>query len=295
MSDVGIAMPQGGQTAGGLLRQARKAQGLHIAALAASIKVTPQKLEALESDRYDDLPDATFARALAKTVCRVLKIDAEPVLALLPQNVSKGFERLGGGLNTPFRERSGRAEGFDGAILRSPAVWGPVLLVIAAAVVWLLPSDVLRLKRVVAPTESASAPAASPAPVLEVPSPASAPASSVGGDVAIPPMIAVAPAASDNAGAVAGGAASSPGGDAKPAGLVVVRTAAKPSWVEVLDSEGHTLISRDLQADEAVALDGTPPLRVKIGNAKSTQIEFRGQPVDLASVTTGNVARLELK
>ena len=35
------------------------------AALAASLKITPRKLEALESDRFDELPDATFTRALA--------------------------------------------------------------------------------------------------------------------------------------------------------------------------------------------------------------------------------------
>ena len=53
-----------------MLRAARQARGLHIAALAASIKVTQRKLEALEADRYDELPDMTFTRALAKTVCR---------------------------------------------------------------------------------------------------------------------------------------------------------------------------------------------------------------------------------
>ena len=67
-----------------MLRAAREKRGLHIAALAASIKVSPRKLEALETDRYDELPDLTFTRALAQTVCRALKIDAEPVLAKLP-------------------------------------------------------------------------------------------------------------------------------------------------------------------------------------------------------------------
>ena len=53
-------------SAGALLRAAREKQGLHIAALAASIKVTPRKLDALEHDRWDELPDATFTRALAQ-------------------------------------------------------------------------------------------------------------------------------------------------------------------------------------------------------------------------------------
>ena len=77
--------PQPGPTtAGGLLRAAREKQGLHIAALAAAIKVAPRKLDALENDRHDELPDATFVRALAQTVCRTLKIDPRPVLHMLP-------------------------------------------------------------------------------------------------------------------------------------------------------------------------------------------------------------------
>ena len=42
-------------SAGRLLREAREKQGLHIAALAAAIKVSPKKLELLESDRFDAL------------------------------------------------------------------------------------------------------------------------------------------------------------------------------------------------------------------------------------------------
>src|SRR5688500_5851649 len=42
-------------TAGSLLRAARQAQGLHIAALAATIKVSHRKLEFLEADRLDEL------------------------------------------------------------------------------------------------------------------------------------------------------------------------------------------------------------------------------------------------
>ena len=53
-----------------LLREAREAAGLHIAALAAALKVPVKKLEALEAGRYDELPDLTFARALASSACQ---------------------------------------------------------------------------------------------------------------------------------------------------------------------------------------------------------------------------------
>ena len=65
--------------------RAREAAGLHIGALAVSLKVPVKKLEALESDDLEQLPDAVFARALAATVCRTLKVDPEPILRLLPQ------------------------------------------------------------------------------------------------------------------------------------------------------------------------------------------------------------------
>ena len=46
---------------------------------------------------------------------------------------------------------------------------------------------------------------------------------------------------------------------------------------------------------KACGLNGTLPFKLKIGNAAATQLQFRGQGVDLAPVTRDNVARLELK
>ena len=56
-----------------MLREAREAHGLHIDVVAAALKVPPQKLEALEADDIDALPDPVFARALAASVCRALR------------------------------------------------------------------------------------------------------------------------------------------------------------------------------------------------------------------------------
>ncbi len=52
-----------------MLREARRPHGLHIDMVAAALKVTPQKLAALEADDIESLPDAVFARALAASVC----------------------------------------------------------------------------------------------------------------------------------------------------------------------------------------------------------------------------------
>ncbi|HSB99271.1 MAG TPA: helix-turn-helix transcriptional regulator, partial [Burkholderiaceae bacterium] len=79
MTDEAAPPAADARSAGAMLRAAREKQGLHIAALSASIKVPQAKLEALEAGRYHELTDATFVRALAHSVCRVLKIDAKPV------------------------------------------------------------------------------------------------------------------------------------------------------------------------------------------------------------------------
>ena len=137
MSDVQSPQPgadaapaRDGVAAGRRLKQAREAAGLHVVALAAALKVPVKKLEALEAGRTADLPDATFARALAASVCRQLKIDPAEVLALLPQAASS---RLGEDavLNTPFRygpEGTGPSRAGPGSV---PRVVGACLVLLA--------------------------------------------------------------------------------------------------------------------------------------------------------------------
>ncbi|ANH70549.1 hypothetical protein ABE85_13930 [Mitsuaria sp. 7] len=130
-------------SAGAVLRRAREARGLHIAALAATLKVPQSKLEALEADRYQDLPDATFARALARSVCRVMKLDAAQVLILLPSSGAEAsLDRVTPGLNQPFRARSvSQDPALSTALLKRPAVLGVGVLLIAAVAVYVVPSS----------------------------------------------------------------------------------------------------------------------------------------------------------
>jgi cytoskeleton protein RodZ len=132
-----------GISAGALIRQARQSKGLHIAAVANAIKVTPQKLELLESDRIAELPGDAFARALAQTVCRYLKMDAIPVMALLPAPPVHGLDHMGRGLNQPFHEGMGmsRQEGQGVQILKNPVLLCAFLLVLAALGMYFAPQS----------------------------------------------------------------------------------------------------------------------------------------------------------
>ena len=96
--------PAAAVSAGALLRQARQAQGVALEALAATLKVPVEKLQALEDEDWQRLPDVVFLRALAQTICRTLHLEAAPVLALLPQQKVTALAPQGG-LNAPMRER----------------------------------------------------------------------------------------------------------------------------------------------------------------------------------------------
>jgi cytoskeleton protein RodZ len=302
--------PSPTSSAGALLRQARQAQGLHIAALAAAIKVTPRKLELLESDQFDQLPDATFTRALAQTVCRALKVDAAPVLALLPPARGQRLEHVGSGLNAPFRDRPGRMAPNEWAMFGNPAIWVAALLVVGALVVYLMPAHWLPTAArnaigsgggaASAPATAASASTTISETIVASPTGsgvASAPAPSE----AFPPAeLASSPAVgSATTGATPVAATQSPVNDTATepvavTGVLQLRPDAQ-SWIEVTDARGAALISRLVEPGESVGLDGTPPFKLKIGNAGATHVVFRGKPVELTPYVRDNVARFELK
>ena len=104
-----------------MIRDARQAQGIDLASLAAMLKIPLRRLEALENGRHEELQGPTFERALAQAACRVLKIDPKPVLALLPQHERNTLERVTEGINTPFRDGQGSG-GFELPTLMRPVV-----------------------------------------------------------------------------------------------------------------------------------------------------------------------------
>ncbi|MBK1613938.1 XRE family transcriptional regulator [Rubrivivax gelatinosus] len=287
-----VTPPAPEASAGALLRAAREKQGLHIAALAASIKVPVAKLEALEADQYSLLPDAAFTRALAHAVCRALKTDPQPVLARLPLTDTSSLDHVVGNLNAPFRERSGPDLPSVNLGAVRPMAWAGGVLLVAAAVVYFLPGDVWQQRPAAEEPAQAVAPAASEAAASE-------PAAVAEATPAAPALVAAAPASAVAAQPMVETVHDAPAIEqaasvGAPATLVQLR-ADEPSWVEVFDGKGQVLFSRLLLAGETVGVDGQTPIRLKIGNAPATRLSFRGKPVDLTPLTRNAVARVELQ
>ncbi|MEO6279149.1 helix-turn-helix domain-containing protein [Roseateles sp.] len=282
-------------TAGAWLKNARQQRGLHIAALAVMLKVPQAKLEALEGDRFTELPDATFARALATAVCRALKVDSGPVLALLPRTSELGFD-VRPGLNQPFRERgAGPADGGVLALLKRPIVWGlGLLLIVAAAIYWVpagwlptaeptpafAPASGVGSSAASAPVEYVSAPVAASEPVLSASAVVAASA-----PVIAPAVVASAPLQVRDAAQPLPVSATGP---------VLRVTAVAESWIEVVDGKGQTLLSRVMRLGEQQEFSGAAPYKVRVGNVGGTRLEWRGSAFDLHARATNNIARVEL-
>lgn len=257
-------------SAGQMLKQARLDAGLHIAALAVSLRVPVKRIEALENGQIDLLPDLVFVRALTSSICQTLKIDALPILEKLPK---AALPRLNGedvAINTPIGVTGDGKGALLSNIVTSPWLMGVLLLCIGAAGIYLLPktsslaiSDSVALPNAIVPSSSSmvsnTTVSAAVSPVVEARN------SNVPANPTLP-----------------------------PADSIVVFKASGETWVEVKNAAGSTMFKKLLNAGETVGASGTLPLTVIVGRADVTQVEVRGKSIDLALIAKSNVARFEV-
>ena len=305
-------------SAGALLRAAREAAGLHIAALAVSLKVPVKKLEALEQDRTDLLLDATFARALAASVCRSLKVDSGPVLARLPRGGAAHLKRQIQRTPTPFRSAGERSTFPFRSLMTRPAVLAGGFLLAATLALVFWPALKDGAARLTGRSDTVAAPAEPPL-ILELTGPGTpdsgrqpavtgqgtiegkSPAQGSPSVFSVP----VAPALNVPSSALGNNAektANMQNSQSVPAAAtaaattgIVTFSAKGQSWVEVTDAKGAVVLRRTLVAGDVVGATGALPMTAIVGRADTTQVEVRGKPLNLLPLARDNVARFEVK
>jgi len=283
-------------SAGEMLRGAREQLGYHLPAVAAHLKVSVHKLEALEADNWGAFPDVVFVRALASAVCRVLKIDPAPVLAQLPKppgkDLSPGVESV------KTRVAVGPAQSKKNDFPSSkPFPWmGVVVLLIVATV------GVLFYPQLADYWKSRAA-ASAPAPVRSnnVAGVADQSESVALGGSSTDPV----PEAPANGAAEAGATAALPG-PVSPAAAAPVAAApaegapllhfkaTQDSWVQVKEASGKVVFEKTIRAGTNEDIAATPPLKLIVGNAVGVEMQLRGSAFDLKKVTKGSTARFEV-
>jgi cytoskeleton protein RodZ len=287
MTESNLDQPAPSRSAGALLRAARERSGVHIGLLATTLKVPVRKLELLESDRFEELHGATFVRALALSVCRVLKCDPAPILEALPlqDGAAASLDQVSHGVNQPLSRRGSASGGLRSSMDRRTWGWVPVMLLVLAAALWWAPAawwpgQDNQTGSTGPLDQSAGAGAAAPPATLPASATAAAASAAVAAVAGLVQTVHGAPAESATSAA---------------AGLVSAITVTEPSWVEASDLQGRQLWARTLTPGEVVTLETGSPLKLTIGNAGGTKVRWRGREVELSGVTRDNVARVELK
>lgn len=281
---IGFAPPPERDGVGAFLRARRLELGLTHGDVANAVKLSARRIQSLEDERWDDLPDGPFLRGLMRNVARALDLDAASLMervdaslmrARNPDSILVSPQALHGTMprrNGPLDDRHGGRRLIFGAF---------AFAVVAALIAW---SGTQSFDRMVttgrsllqAPTATATARQSTPAAEAPV-SPAAETASN---------DAAAAPVPSSAVPAVTESASSSP--------LALLFHFNEESWVEVRAADGHVLLKSLNAAGSDQQVEGEAPYSVVVGNAKGVALRFRGQPVDLGPYTHDQVARLTL-
>lgn len=277
-----------GPTLGLLLRKAREARGLNIDDAVRALKFRARQIEAVEADRMDLLPGSVFTRGLVRSYARFLKLDPEPLLALIQASAPVQEPEI----RAP--ENMGNA-GPRGGIFQLPPLVLVSFLLIVAMVGMLLwhyfgagaPSFPIAFetrKPVVEelkPVEPSTKPETqSRTEVVDMPTPVPVPAARA--PTTIPaPVVAPAPETADTA---------------------VLPTDTRrlsfqfhgESWIEVKDASGLVILT-GIYTSGTQSAAGRAPFEVIVGNASVVMVRDDGHPVDLKPHTRAEVARLTLE
>jgi cytoskeleton protein RodZ len=254
------------------LAAARESRGLALADVAQSLKFAPRQLEALEQERFEALPGATFARGMVRSYARLLKLDPEPLV-----------ERIAGRIEVPDSNRLAaryhQPVPFSDSARRSTFVYlglslGVLVLVGAVAYEW----HQERTAVAKAPKKPASVAKAAPREVKRPPVPIQAQ----------PAAAPAAPVIEEKKTVIA----ATPQPPA-PSGRhrLVVRTE-EEAWIEIKDSADRLLVSSLNPAGSERVIRGRPPYSLVIGNASRVHVLYDDKPVNLAPHTKADVARL---
>ena len=304
--DIVLSAPEvTAPTSGGaMLKAARENQAISIAVLAVVLKVQVKKLEALECDRFDLLPDLVFVRALAASMCRSLNIDPAPILASLPFPTDIHLSPKAPAMSVPFRAPRARLGASFSDHLPKRLIF--VVLLLLSGVLVLVFAPIPQLVNLVASSLSdANVANTQIAPVVKTMSTTTTvPSGAAATDLNLAVIRqnqhtglnqgSAGPGDTDPvlvSNMLARDASTVP---AETVGLVVFK-ARGASWVEVVDATATVKLRKMLAQGDVVSASGVAPLSVVVGRADVVDVQWRDKPVDLTPVVKENVARFEVK
>jgi cytoskeleton protein RodZ len=292
-------MTEAAASVGAELQRARESRGLALSEVAQQLKFAPRQLEALEQDRFDLLPGATFARGMVRNYARLLKLDPEPLL----QSVGAHYEAPDAG---HLAARYSQPVPFSDSARRSTFVYLALSLVVLAlggGVGWQWyherhrPAGTLASAQAPQPapkaakTEKKTEPPVAPKAKAPEPAPKLAQAA-----VAKAPAPDAAPKSAPAQPTVEKAVDMKPLPIAKVAAGVhrLVIRCDEEAWIEVRGGGDRALISSLNAAGSERSVRAHGPLDLVIGNAHHVTVLHNDQRLDLEPYIKAEIARFTL-
>jgi cytoskeleton protein RodZ len=297
------AAPAAEASLGKVLREARERLGLSIADVSNQTKLASRQVEALEADDFRRLPEMPFVRGFVRSYAKILHLDAQPLLAALPQTAAQPAPLVPVSVEAPFPSAHSSQ--------RQNLIWlGMALLLsvlVVAFAVWHFTAPPAKTEAV-AETPMAETTAAE-TPVAEAPVSLSGKtqAPAVERTTALharkmpePQAETTPPSAPTEKPPVLQDEAQAP----PPVQPEIPLHAAtlrlmfdEESWTEVRDGADKVLSSQTNPGGSELRLRGLAPFALVIGHAASVRLHYHGKPVDLEPhINPANgVARLTLE
>ncbi|MBE9516526.1 MAG: DUF4115 domain-containing protein [Proteobacteria bacterium] len=315
---------------GASLAKARESSGMTREQVATKLHLSARQIEALEANRYEDLPEAPYVRGYIRNYALLLKIDDQSLVAafnLIQDEVKKTIE-IKQSAQAQVNTRKP-----DGAMIKMAGVGagvGAVVVLVVIALISIFNGDDKQSESAQTNTtdtrveEPASDFASQLSGIDGVVTDADI-ADQAGTDIATDGESSVAPeAAATNAAdkeavtnnATTTGNASTGEQTVLPASTNIeavtdsdadiaapenkavsqlVLYVEKDSWADVRDVSNKKLVYETIPGGRVVTLEGQPPFKVFIGNAKAVKLFYNGQEFDISPYYRGLVARFTLK
>ena len=265
-----------------MLRARRLELDLSQTEIAHMVKLPASRIEAIEQERWAELPAGPYLRGFLRNVARALQIDAASLVARVDASQSGSAHPQAilapqGVTNVTLPRRSGPADDRRGG---AALVYGAfAFALVAALIAW-------------SGTDSFDRSIATVGRMLDTSRRVA------GGGAEVPPSA----SATNAVGPVATATTPDPGASEVAALSPAAAAPSQPlvfhfneaSWVEVRSADGRVLLQRLNAAGSDQQVDGDAPFTLIVGNAKGVALLFRGQPVDLAPYTRDSVARFTL-
>jgi cytoskeleton protein RodZ len=304
------AKPQ--SSLGVMFREAREQLGLSVADVAAQTKFAPRQIEALETDDFKNLPETAFLRGFVRSYAKILNLNAEILLAALPQPKAPTTELIPASVDVPFPKEYSAQKNL---LMLVAALL--IAVIVVGFVVWhfTVPLKKTKVEKIETPVSLPAQTKTTPAPEIQAPPAPEIQAPPVQkhnvvelpqkAEKAKPPVSEseIKPAVQATKATVASALSQTRPTDTTTQNGALVKISLlhmvfdEESWAEITDKEGKIISSRIHAPGSEMDLHGYLPLSLVIGHAPATRLYQDGKPINLTSYTNSSseVARITLK